>query len=109
MSKEEFYSQVDSSVSGEIKCSTAAPAFGCDAGQAIFIALTNPNIDRSVSYAVYDQVTSHCIDSGSIGKGGSKSVIVPAADTPHVIRIQNQSSCDLNKITPKLSFYAAIQ
>lgn len=98
-----------STISGSINCSSAAPAIASDAGSSIFISLTNPNYEGSIKYAIYSQATGHVESKGSLSKGNSKSVIIPASNTPHILRIQNQSECDPNHITPTLSFVAAVQ
>ncbi|MCG7503187.1 hypothetical protein MHM83_15065 [Tenacibaculum sp. Mcav3-52] len=95
-------------ISGNINCSSAAPAIASDPRSAIFIALTNPSYD-SIKYAIYNNQTGHVIASGSLSKGNSRSVIVPAQDVPNIVRIQNQSPCDTSGITPILSFSASIQ
>ena len=104
-----FLAQSVSPISGTINCRTAAPAIGADAGSSIFIALTNTNPSGSVRYAIYNQLTGQAVDQGTLGKGNSKSVIIPAGNTPQVVRIQNQSSCDTNNITPVLSYAAVVQ
>ncbi|MGY5728536.1 hypothetical protein [Vibrio chemaguriensis] len=94
---------------GTIPCHSAAPTIGADAGSSIYIALSNTNRDYSVDYAVYNNLTGTKISGGTISQGNSKSVVVPASDEPQIIRLQNQSSCGLNKITPKLSYSAVVQ
>ncbi|MGI2932274.1 hypothetical protein [Vibrio fluvialis] len=99
----------ESVVQGTIPCHSAAPTIGADAGSSIYIALSNTNRDHSVSYAIYNNLTGKKVESGSLSQGNSKSVIIPASDEPQIIRIQNQSTCQLNKITPKLTYSAVVQ
>lgn len=106
----EFLSISNASViSGTIPCSSAAPPITTDPRTALFIGLTNPSNTQSVKYAIYNNLTGHVVSSGTIPKGNSKSVVVNAQDIPNVIRIQNQSSCNIGGITPILTYSAAIQ
>lgn len=106
---EGFFATSSSPISGTVNCSTAAPAIGADAGSSIFIALTNTNPSGDVTYAVYNNQTGDRIAYGTLPKGNSNSVIIPAQNTPQIVRIQNQSPCDLNNITPVLSYSAVTQ
>ncbi len=95
-------------ITGTINCSSAAPAIATDPRTAVYISLTNLSYD-SVKYAIYDQMTGHVVSSGSLSKGNSKSVIIPASDNPNIIRIQNQSPCDSSGITPSFTYAASTQ
>jgi hypothetical protein len=96
-------------VAGTVACSSAAPAIASDPRTAIFIALANPSNTQSVSYAVYHFQTGKVVDKGTLPPGDSKSVIIPALDNPQIIRIQNQSNCDVSRITPTFTYAASIQ
>ena len=95
-------------VQGTIDCSSAAPAIATDPRQALFISLTNTS-KQSVQYAIYNDSTGTLVSSGTLTGGNSKSVIVPAQDTPNIVRIQNQSPCDASGVTPSFTYAASVQ
>jgi hypothetical protein len=105
----DFLQMSTSVIQGTIPCMTAAPAIASDAGSSIIISLTNINSSSNVYYAVYNNLTGGVVATGSLPKGNSRSVNIPASNTGNVVRIQNQSPCDINNITPTLSYAAVVQ
>lgn len=95
-------------VTGTINCSSAAPAIATDPRTALYISITNLSYDK-VNYAVYDQMTGHLVTSGTLSKGNSRSIVIPASDNPNIVRIQNQTSCDSSGITPSFTYAASTQ
>ena len=108
LSKDFLAVSAQSVVSGSINCQSAAPPIGTDPRTALFIALTNMSYS-SVKYAIYNNLTGDLIDSGTLSKGNSKSVIVPAQDNPNIVRIQNQSPCETGGVAPQLNYSASTQ
>ena len=96
-------------LAGTVPCSSAAPAIASDARTSVFIALSNPSNSQSVKYTVYHFQTGDVVKRGTLGAGGSDGFTIPATDNPQIIRIQNQSDCDISKITPSLTYAVSIQ
>ena len=95
-------------VADVLNCDTERTLPPIPAGNAWFMSLANPNASGSVRYAIFDQRTSNVVDSGVLYKGDVTSKIIPAGNAPLIIRLQNNSGCDSNNITPRLD-YAGIE